>query len=170
MDAVKVQPERRATHGEQSLAISISNIDATESPVVRLVDSTLYDALRSGASDIHLETQPGGMVIKYRLDGVLEVVKQIDSLEIAHQAISRIKVVSELDIAERRIPQDGRFQVRGGRPRHRLSRLDHAQPVRRGRGAARARPQAPDGPVQGPEPRHARLRCAACCTSCATPR
>ncbi|MDH4288078.1 MAG: GspE/PulE family protein, partial [Aquincola sp.] len=93
------------------LAISISNIDATESPVVRLVDSTLYDALHTGASDIHLETQPGGMVIKYRLDGVLEVVKQIDSLDIANQAISRIKVVSELDIAERRIPQDGRFQV-----------------------------------------------------------
>jgi general secretion pathway protein E len=111
MDAVKVQPDRPAAAGESGLAISISNIDATESQVVRLVDSTLYDALRTGASDIHLETQPSGMVIKYRLDGVLEVVKQIDSLEIANQAISRIKVVSELDIAERRIPQDGRFQV-----------------------------------------------------------
>jgi general secretion pathway protein E len=111
MDAVKMKAERPASAGDPGLAISISNIDATESPVVRLVDSTLYDALRSGASDIHMETQPGGMVIKYRLDGVLEVVKQIDSLEIANQAISRIKVVSELDIAERRIPQDGRFQV-----------------------------------------------------------
>ena len=111
MDAVKVQSDRAAAPGEGGLAISISNIDATESPVVRLVDSTLYDALRTGASDIHLETQPSGMVIKYRLDGVLEVVKQIESPEIAHQAISRIKVVSELDIAERRVPQDGRFQV-----------------------------------------------------------
>jgi general secretion pathway protein E len=111
MDAVKMQPDRAVASNEQALAISISNIDATESPVVRLVDSTLYDALRSGASDIHMETQPGGMVIKYRLDGVLEVVKQIDNLDIANQAISRIKVVSELDIAERRIPQDGRFQV-----------------------------------------------------------
>jgi general secretion pathway protein E len=111
MDAVKMQPARRDAAGEHGLAISISHIDTTESPVVRLVDSTLYDALRSGASDIHLETQPGGMLIKYRLDGVLEVVKQIDNLDIAHQAISRIKVVSELDIAERRIPQDGRFQV-----------------------------------------------------------
>jgi general secretion pathway protein E len=111
MDAVKMQTERASTAGDQALAISISNIDATESPVVRLVDSTLYDALRSGASDIHMETQPSGMIIKYRLDGVLEVVKQIDSLDIANQAISRIKVVSELDIAERRIPQDGRFQV-----------------------------------------------------------
>ncbi len=117
MDALKLQQPERAADGtaaagvQQGLTISISNIDATESPVVRLVDSTLYDALRFGASDIHLETQPAGMVIKYRLDGVLEVVKQIEGLEIAHQAISRIKVVSELDIAERRVPQDGRFQV-----------------------------------------------------------
>lgn len=111
MDGVKLHRETRSPSAEASTAISISHIDATESPVVRLVDSTLYDALRSGASDIHLETQPTGMVIKYRLDGVLEVIKQIDNIEMAHQAISRIKVVSELDIAERRVPQDGRFQV-----------------------------------------------------------
>jgi general secretion pathway protein E len=111
MDAVRTRPDRATVAGDQALAISMSHIDATESPVVRLVDSTLYDALRAGASDIHLETQPSGMVIKYRLDGVLEVVKQIDDLDMANQAISRIKVVSELDIAERRIPQDGRFQV-----------------------------------------------------------
>jgi len=111
MDGVKLQPERAADAASDAGAISIARIDATQSPVVRLVDSTLYDALRSGASDIHLETQPAGMLIKYRLDGVLEVVKHIDSLDIAHQAISRIKVVSELDIAERRVPQDGRFQV-----------------------------------------------------------
>lgn len=111
MDAVKMQPEVQLATGNAAASISISGIDATESPVVKLVDSTLYDALRSGASDIHLETQPGGMVIKYRLDGVLEIVKQIDNIDLAHQAISRIKVVSELDIAERRIPQDGRFQV-----------------------------------------------------------
>jgi general secretion pathway protein E len=94
-----------------ALSLSISNIDATDSQVVRLVDSTLLDALRTGASDIHLETQPNGLHIKYRIDGVLEVIKTIDNIEIAHQAISRIKVVSELDIAERRIPQDGRFKV-----------------------------------------------------------
>ncbi|HEV7577992.1 MAG TPA: GspE/PulE family protein [Caldimonas sp.] len=110
MDAVRLQ-QGRAQATETAISISIAHIDATESPVVRLVDSTLYDALRSGASDIHLETQPNGMVIKYRLDGVLEVVKEIDDIETAHQAISRIKVVSELDIAERRVPQDGRFQV-----------------------------------------------------------
>ncbi len=94
-----------------ALSLSISTIDATDSQVVRLVDSTLLDALRTGASDIHIETQPNGLHIKYRIDGVLEVVKTIDNIEIAHQAISRIKVVSELDIAERRIPQDGRFKV-----------------------------------------------------------
>ena len=110
MDVVRLQ-QGRAAVTEASTSITIANIDATESPIVRLVDSTLYDALRSGASDIHMETQPDGMIIKYRLDGVLEVVKEIDSAETAHQAISRIKVVSELDIAERRIPQDGRFQV-----------------------------------------------------------
>ena len=111
MDAVKMLSTAPLLPGDSANAISISRIDATESTVVRLVDSTLFDALRSGASDIHLETHPNGMVIKYRLDGVLEVVKRIDNIELAHQAISRIKVVSELDIAERRVPQDGRFQV-----------------------------------------------------------
>jgi len=114
MDGVRLHGDRgrtAATDTPTGMSISIAQIDATESPVVRLVDSTLYDALRSGASDVHLETQPSGMVIKYRLDGVLEVVKRIDQLEMAHQVISRIKVMSELDIAERRVPQDGRFQV-----------------------------------------------------------
>ena len=116
MDGVRLRDGRSApavatADADTTMSISISQIDATESPVVRLVDSTLYDALRTGASDIHLETQPTGMVIKYRLDGVLEVVKQVDSLEMAHRTISRIKVMSELNIAEHRVPQDGRFQV-----------------------------------------------------------
>jgi general secretion pathway protein E len=114
MDGVRLRDGLGSTASaapDAAVSISISQIDATQSPVVRLVDSTLYDALRTGASDIHMETQPNGMLIKYRLDGVLEVVKQIDQLELAHQTISRIKVMSELDIAERRIPQDGRFKV-----------------------------------------------------------
>ena len=115
MDGVRVRDAAAspgvAAEVDARLSISLSQIDATESPVVRLVDSTLYDALRTGASDIHLETQPDGMVIKYRLDGVLEVVRKVDSLEMAHRTISRVKVMSELDIAEHRVPQDGRFQV-----------------------------------------------------------
>lgn len=94
------------------VALSIAGIETTANPLVRLVDSILYDALKMGASDIHFETQRAGLHVKYRLDGVLETVKRIDSAEMGHQAISRIKVLSELDISERRIPQDGRFKVR----------------------------------------------------------
>lgn len=94
-----------------AVLLSIASIETTASPLVRLVDSILYDALKMGASDIHFESQPAGLHVKYRIDGVLEVVKQVESTEMAHQAISRIKVLSELDISERRIPQDGRFKV-----------------------------------------------------------
>jgi len=97
--------------GGDVLELSITGIETTENATVRLVDSILYDALRSGASDIHFELQHKGLQVKYRLDGVLQGVKRVDSLESAHQAISRIKVLADLDIAERRIPQDGRFRV-----------------------------------------------------------
>ncbi len=96
--------------------ISLKSISEDSSPVVRLVNSTLYDALKAGASDIHLETAPGGIFIKYRIDGVLAGVGGIQGAENAEQVISRIKVMAELDIAERRVPQDGRFKVAvGGR-------------------------------------------------------
>ncbi len=91
--------------------LSLRTISADTSPVVRLVHSTLYDALKSGASDIHLETGVSGLVIKYRIDGVLCAVGQASGAEMAEQVVSRIKVMSELDIAERRVPQDGRFKV-----------------------------------------------------------
>ena len=81
------------------------------SPVVRLVNSTLYDALKVGASDIHFESTPQGLEVKYRIDGVLDNATSVSGQEMAEQAISRIKVLAELDIAERRIPQDGRFRV-----------------------------------------------------------
>jgi general secretion pathway protein E len=79
--------------------------------VVKLVHSTLYDAVASQASDIHLENDPAGLHIKYRVDGVLAGVAQVPGRETAEQVISRIKVMAELDIAERRVPQDGRFKV-----------------------------------------------------------
>lgn len=92
--------------------LSIRSIGEGTSVVVRLVQSTLYDALKSGASDVHFESQLGGLVIKYRLDGMLIQVGAPDGRALAEQVLSRLKVMAELDIAERRIPQDGRFRLR----------------------------------------------------------
>ncbi len=102
------QAERSHTGIED---LSIQAISADTSAVVKLVRSTLYDALKAGASDIHLESDTRGLNIKYRVDGVLNMVAHMAGLEQAEQAISRIKVMAELDIAERRVPQDGRFKV-----------------------------------------------------------
>ena len=97
--------------------LSLASISADSSPVVKLVHSTVYDALRAGASDIHLETRPGGLAVRYRVDGVLVHVATLGGPDLCEQVISRIKVMSELDIAERRVPQDGRFKLAlKGRP------------------------------------------------------
>jgi general secretion pathway protein E len=97
--------------------LSLATINADSSPVVKLVHSTVYDALKAGASDIHLETRPGGLAVRYRVDGVLVHVATLGGTELCEQVISRIKVMSELDIAERRVPQDGRFKLAlKGRP------------------------------------------------------
>jgi general secretion pathway protein E len=95
--------------------LSFRTITEESSPVVKLVRSTLYDALKSGASDVHLESVATGLAIKYRIDGVLNAVGFLEGAALAEQVISRVKVMSELDIAERRVPQDGRFKaaVRG---------------------------------------------------------
>jgi general secretion pathway protein E len=110
MDSL-VPMQQAAVAGEGLEDISLRSISEDSSPVVRLVNSTLYDALKAGASDIHLETAGGGITIKYRIDGVLASVGGIHGSENAEQVISRIKVMAELDIAERRVPQDGRFKV-----------------------------------------------------------
>jgi general secretion pathway protein E len=91
--------------------LSLASISADTSPVVKLVHSTVYDALKAGASDIHLETRPGGLEVRYRVDGVLVHVVTLGGAELCQQVISRVKVMSELDIAERRVPQDGRFRL-----------------------------------------------------------
>lgn len=91
--------------------LSIVSISESTSPIVKLVYSTLYDALKLEASDIHLETSPSGLVIKYRIDGVLGQYGNIGDITTAEQVISRIKVMAELDISEKRVPQDGRFRV-----------------------------------------------------------
>jgi general secretion pathway protein E len=91
--------------------LSYKTISEDTSPVVKLVHSTLYDAFKMAASDIHLESTAAGLVIKYRVDGVLTTAATLSGCELAEQVVSRIKVMSELDIAERRVPQDGRFKI-----------------------------------------------------------
>ena len=96
--------------------LSIDKIQADASPLVRLVDSAVFDALNRRASDIHIETRDSEVVIKYRIDGVLQAAMKPIAKEHHSAIISRIKVMSELDIAEKRVPQDGRFRVKiGGR-------------------------------------------------------
>lgn len=92
--------------------ISLDSIANNDSQVVRLVNSTLYDAHKSLASDIHFENTQDGLIIKYRIDGVLTEARVMESQSLAEQVISRLKVMAELDIAEKRIPQDGRFSVK----------------------------------------------------------
>lgn len=92
-------------------SISLASIAKDESPIIRLVNMTLYDALQSRASDIHLECVTDGLLIRYRIDGVMQEIRLIPKLEVANQTMSRLKVLSALDIAEKRVPQDGRFKV-----------------------------------------------------------
>ena len=117
MDVARVDAAEEATLASEVENLSLATISADSSPIVKLVHSTVYDALKAGASDIHLETRPGGLTIRYRVDGVLVHVASLGGTELCEQVISRIKVMSELDIAERRIPQDGRFKLAlKGRP------------------------------------------------------
>jgi type IV pilus assembly protein PilB len=102
--------------GEESADenISIEKLAADEdiSPIIRLVDTTIFTALERRASDIHLETYDDSLLVKYRIDGVLQQAMAAIGREHHQTILSRIKVMSELDIAERRVPQDGRFRVR----------------------------------------------------------
>jgi general secretion pathway protein E len=111
MDAVLAGAAAGGDDGARLAELSLTSIAADASPAVRLVHSTIYDALKAGASDVHLETLAGGLAIKYRIDGVLGTVGAVEGLALAEQVVSRIKIMSELDIAERRVPQDGRFKV-----------------------------------------------------------
>ncbi|PIG30972.1 general secretion pathway protein E [Janthinobacterium sp. 35] len=97
---------------EVAAVITLASINDDASAVVKLVNSTLYDALKLQASDIHLECDAGCLHVLYRIDGVLVPITQVQGQDTAEQVVSRIKVMAELDIAERRVPQDGRFKVR----------------------------------------------------------
>jgi len=113
-ESFKIQLLRDDDNGDEVL--SIDKIQADQSPIIRLVDSTVFDALNRRASDIHIETRDSEVVIKYRIDGVLQPAMKPIAKEHHQTIISRIKVMAELDIAEKRVPQDGRFRVRvGGR-------------------------------------------------------
>ncbi len=103
---------RETEHGEEVLDLDRLATDSEMSPIIKLVDTIIYNAMESRASDIHIETRDTEVQVKYRIDGALYA--KVDPIDLAyHQTlISRIKVMSELDIAERRVPQDGRFRVR----------------------------------------------------------
>jgi len=109
-ESFKIQIVRDDENGEDVL--SIDKIQADQSPIIRLVDSTIFDALNRRASDIHIETRDAEVVIKYRIDGVLQPAMKPIAKEHHATIISRIKVMAELDIAEKRVPQDGRFRVK----------------------------------------------------------
>ncbi len=97
--------------GEETLTID-SITQQESSPIIKLVDSIVFNAIQRRASDIHIETRDNEVVVKYRIDGVL--YEALDPIDKRHHStiISRIKVMSELDIAEKRVPQDGRFKLR----------------------------------------------------------
>jgi general secretion pathway protein E len=111
IDAVLSQAEAQGIASAGPDNLSYVSISEDSSPIVRLVHSTVYDALRAGASDIHLESTANGLTVRYRIDGVLVNIATVSGMAVAEQVISRIKVMSELDIAERRVPQDGRFSI-----------------------------------------------------------
>jgi len=106
----RIQLVQERENGDETL--SIDRITADTSPIIKLVDTVVYNAIQRRASDIHIETRDLEVIVKYRIDGVL--YQAMEPIDKRHHAtiVSRIKVMSELDIAERRIPQDGRFKLR----------------------------------------------------------
>jgi len=106
----RIQLVQERENGEE--ALSIESITADTSPVIKLVDTIVFNAIQRRASDIHIETRDTEVIVKYRIDSVLyQAMEPIDKRYHA-TIISRVKVMSELDIAEKRIPQDGRFKLR----------------------------------------------------------
>jgi type IV pilus assembly protein PilB len=106
----KIQLVQEDEDGEDQL--TIDKLTSDQSPIVKLVDTTVFNALQRRASDIHIETRDREVMIKYRIDGVLHNAMEPIDKKFHSTIISRIKVMSELDIAEKRIPQDGRFKLK----------------------------------------------------------
>jgi type IV pilus assembly protein PilB len=103
---------REDENADETISIEKLTAESDISPIIKLVDTMIFTALQRRASDIHIETRDDSVVIKYRIDGVLQQAMPPIAKEHHSTIISRIKVMSELDISERRVPQDGRFRVR----------------------------------------------------------
>src|ERR671937_3180933 len=109
-ESVQLQLLKEEENGDESL--TVERLTSDISPVIRLVDSTIYTAIQRRASDIHIETQDDAVHVKYRIDGVLQPAMRPIAKQFHSPIISRIKVMAELDIAEKRVPQDGRFKLK----------------------------------------------------------
>lgn len=109
-EGFRLQVLKEDEAGEESL--TVERLTSDISPIIRLVDSTIFTAIQRRASDIHIETGEDAVHVKYRIDGVLQPAMRPIARQFHSSIISRIKVMAELDIAEKRVPQDGRFKVR----------------------------------------------------------
>jgi len=111
-EAFTLQTSKEEEEGEETISGDRLTRESTASPVVRLVETVIFTALERRASDIHIEARDTEVAVKYRIDGVLQHAMQPIAKEWHSTVLSRIKVLSDLDIAERRVPQDGRFRVK----------------------------------------------------------
>jgi type IV pilus assembly protein PilB len=111
-EAFTLQPSKDDEESDETISGDRLTRDSTASPVVRLVETIIFTALERRASDIHIEARDSEVAVKYRIDGVLQHAMQPIAKEWHSTVLSRIKVLSDLDIAERRVPQDGRFRVK----------------------------------------------------------
>ncbi|MGA2813616.1 MAG: GspE/PulE family protein [Candidatus Acidiferrum sp.] len=111
-EAFTLQVSKDDAESDETISGDRLTRDTAQNPVVRLVETIIFTALERRASDIHIEARDGEVAVKYRIDGVLQYAMQNMSKEWHSNLISRIKVLSDLDIAERRVPQDGRFRVK----------------------------------------------------------
>jgi type IV pilus assembly protein PilB len=109
-EAFELQVLKEDETGEENL--TVERLTSDISPIIKLVDSTIYTAIQRRASDIHIETGDDAVHVKYRIDGVLQPAMRPIGKQFHSSIISRVKVMAELDIAEKRVPQDGRFKVR----------------------------------------------------------
>src|SRR5438045_5976146 len=109
-ESFQLQLLKEEENGEESL--TVERLTSDISPVIKLVDSTIFTAIQRRASDIHIETGDAAVHVKYRIDGVLQEAMKPIAKQFHSPIISRIKVMAELDIAEKRVPQDGRFKLK----------------------------------------------------------